>query len=159
MKKTPRKLMSSLRNFVRSHGKFCLCVEQLERRDLMAVTPGTLDLSYGVNGVAPAISQSLTITTQFALDANDSSLVFQHRIIGGAAVPGLARYTRSGAVDLSFGNNGIVENLFGTGNLDFYPVEIGVDHLQRIVILGQHLNTLDLQIVRLQADGNLDLSF
>lgn len=76
----------------------------------------------------------------------------------------LTRYSTNGSIDISFGNNGSVENsictVFDTSNNNYYSLDMVIQSDNGILIMGLKQGvTNSYWVVRLTPDGDLDPTF
>lgn len=76
----------------------------------------------------------------------------------------LTRYSSDGSIDISFGNNGSIENsictVFDTSNNNYYSLDMVIQSDDSILIMGLKQGlTNSYWVVRLTADGTLDTTF
>ena len=127
---------------------------------LKAQMPGSLDLSFGDNGIrlmplgtANAFGRSLTIQP-------DGKLVLACIANNGLNTDfALVRLTPDGIQDTSFGTNGIVITDFAIRS--DIAQDIAIDGLDRIVVAGytENGNGFDFAVARYLSNGMLDSSF
>jgi len=116
---------------------------------------GTLDGTFGSNGIA-AISLANSINaTSVAVQADGKILVAGH-IISNFTVydMAVARLNANGVQDNTFGDNGIAIANFGSNS---YGWDIALQSDGKIVVAGQL--TVDIAMARFNVNGNLDMSF
>lgn len=124
--------------------------------------PGTLDSSFGVNGIASVTGFEIANAT--ALQA-DGKIVVAGEITGSFVV---SRFNNDGSIDAGFGQNGIVKtNTYPSHN--FYTSEataLAVQQDGKILVAGNGYYTdrysddqYDFLIIRYNTDGSLDESF
>ena len=121
---------------------------------------GNIDKTFGTNGV---------VTTQVGTAGNDvNSVAIQSdgKIVAGGdcnnetqTVFALVRYNTNGSLDTTFGTNGVVTTLIGSGG--DYVKSIAIQSDGKIVAAGASVNKgLDnLALVRYNSDGSLDPQF
>jgi uncharacterized delta-60 repeat protein len=121
-----------------------------------ALASGELDTSFGHDGkVTTGFASRTSFARAVAIQADG-------RIVAvGAAGPGygvrfvLARYTRKGNLDRSFGGDGRVSLDFRRGQTQAYDVAIQANG--KIVVVGR--DPFKFAVARLKPDGTLDRSF
>ncbi|MCK9424351.1 MAG: T9SS type A sorting domain-containing protein [Bacteroidales bacterium] len=122
--------------------------------------PGSLDKSFGVNGIVT--------TTIGVRDANVASVAIQADskiVAAGYSYNGknydfaIARYDTNGFLDSSFGDNGKVTTKIGPGNNSIRSLNIQPD--RKIVVAGFADNGTytDFALSRYNIDGSLDKTF
>lgn len=123
-------------------------------------TDGTLDTSFGDNGLATARF------TPFAPNLSDRPSGFALQADGKIAAAGfanahdvaVARWNADGTLDNTFGNSGKVQISFGSPDATAWTVTIQPDG--KVLIGGRvNINQSDLLLVRLNTDGTLDTTF
>jgi len=128
---------------------------------------GTLDKSFGGDGlVTTAAGTSLSVAEDVILVQGDKKLLAVGRSNDGAGAFdrfALVRYDLSnGALDTTFGSNGIVNTTVGSGNAAAFA---GIQQTDsQLVVVGQALNsnaqpTNDFAVVRYNPNGSLDTGF
>lgn len=105
---------------------------------------GKHDESFGLDGFAPVVSG---VGYGVAVDTSDRLLVAS---IGDT----VARYTPTGALDMSFGMQGTANSTQGSGLVS----NVAIDAQQRVVTTGKVVNQ-GLYVSRLLDNGNLDPGF
>lgn len=121
---------------------------------------GTLDASFGIQGIAVIVRATSNETASRLLVLADGRL-----LIAGTTTDSsgqnmlLSRLTSAGSLDATFGSAGSLEVDFN--NQDDAAFGLTLDNSGRIVIVGAATidSTLDLGVVRCSADGVLDTSF
>lgn len=110
--------------------------------------PGTLDTSFGVDGIVSTTVAGFSYSASLALQADEKI------IVGGYEASKLycIRYNNDGSIDTTFGNNGIASYNAVVGS-SFYISTIAIQANQKI-ILG-----VGPIMVRFNPDGALDTSF
>lgn len=126
------------------------------------LTNGTLDTSFGSNGVVTTIIHS----TQSAAGAFAVAIQANGKIVaaGDVSLPtndnfALARYNTDGSLDTSFSGDGKAQSDFDSGDDAAYAVAIQGDG--RIVVAGKAAvsGDADFGVERFNPDGTLDSSF
>ncbi len=123
-------------------------------------TNGTLDTSFGTNGI---------VTTEIgSSDSNIYSVAIQSNgqiVAGGDANPGgnfefaLARYNTNGSLDTSFGTNGIVTTKIGSSDSIIHSIAIQANG-QIVAGGGATIGSNDeFALARFNSNGSLDTSF
>ncbi|MCA9028644.1 MAG: hypothetical protein KDA86_25785 [Planctomycetaceae bacterium] len=137
----------------------CFALEKLEERTLL--TAGTLDLSFGTEGVVVT-----NLPDAEEANGNDVAIQADGKIVAVGQRQRnqndrftedivVTRYNQDGSLDTSFGNGGIVILDFGTKE---NGQAVAIDDQDRIIVAGNWSDTHGV-IVRLQTDGSLDTSF
>jgi len=122
---------------------------------------GTLDNSFGSNGVIITTFTYTSIASDVALQ-NDGKIVVAGHTWGGSQNNfALARYNSDGSLDTSFGNSGTVSTSFSSKNAIARTLKIQNDG--KIIAAG-HVYTLtsdfdEFAVTRYNTDGSLDVSF
>ncbi|MFO0999032.1 MAG: Calx-beta domain-containing protein [Planctomycetaceae bacterium] len=133
-------------------------VEHLESRQLL--TAGTVDLSYGNNGVMQ-VSMGAFDDDAFAvaLQGDGKAVVAGPVYSAGGVEFGVTRFNADGTLDWSFGDEGKVRTQFGTSSST--PASVIVQPDGRIVVGGFAFNgsNFDFALARYMPNGDLDLSF
>ncbi len=130
--------------------------------------PGSLDPSYGVNGLAyPSVGTS-SVANAAVLQTDGKMVVGGYSMMNGKKHLTLARYTTDGKLDSSFGQNGIVilnASEIGGGNKngddEIYSMILQGD---KILVAGYITYTFrqmnkNILLMRFKGDGTLDTSF
>ncbi|WP_374086300.1 thrombospondin type 3 repeat-containing protein [Methylomicrobium lacus] len=150
--------------------KSMLVAPLLFANQLSASPAGTLDKSFGGDGlVTTAAGTSLSSAEDVILLPKDKKLLVVGRSNDGVGAFdrfALARYDLSnGALDTTFGGDGIVNTAVGSGNAAAFAGIQQADN--QLVVVGQALNskqdvlqrTNDFAVVRYNPDGTLDAGF
>ena len=128
---------------------------------LVRYTPdGDVDTSFGQSGVTITDLGSDDFANAIALTGDGQILVAGHTLGSGGNLDFvLARYSVDGALDRSFGTDGIVKTGFGGG--DDFAEGLTVESDGRIVVVGRATSStiLDMAVARYHADGTLDAGF
>lgn len=122
-------------------------------------TTGTLDTSFGTNGVAQVDFSLGDSASALALQA-DGKIVLAGRDGFNGAEFAFARLNANGALDTSFGTNGKKSVNLSSNTDEAYAVAVQPDN--KIVAAGRVVtgsNQEDFGVVRLAANGALDTSF
>lgn len=123
--------------------------------------PGTLDLSFGTNGVVLTdIGTSNDLGRASALQSDGKIIIVGSSKNNNAPNDFiLIRYDTNGSVDSSFGQNGILTTSFGL--YDDTANAIGIQTDGKIIVAGHSYNGAnnDIAIARYNADGTLDVTF
>jgi len=115
---------------------------------------GTLDLSFGTNGVVIMPKGATEI-----LALTDNKLLVITEWVSTALPYRVVRFTEAGVLDTSFGNGGVVEIPFELG-INFYPGKMCALQEGGYLITGARKGASDkLFVVRLLEDGALDAAF
>ncbi|GGF06373.1 T9SS type A sorting domain-containing protein [Flavobacterium limi] len=118
---------------------------------------GTLDVSFGTNGISiiefgSDKSQIRKIATQ-----SDGKIIIAGRSGSLTSYATVARLNSDGTLDTTFGTNGIVTKISGTES-DIQSLHILPDN--KIIVVGYVLNdNSDIQVIKLNADGSFDTNF
>lgn len=127
------------------------------------LTPaGALDSTFDGDGrVSVNVAGAIDLAVAGALRA-DGAIVIAGEVAADNSDPtdtGLVRLTANGALDTSFGGDGIVQIAYA-GDVD-EAADVAIQDDGKIVIVGPILvgSTLDFMIARLNADGTRDNSF
>ncbi len=126
---------------------------------LAGQTPGTLDLSFGNNGI--------TLTDFNTLDGVGRASAIQADgmiVIGGSAYNGnvdnisFTRYLPDGTLDVAFGSGGIVTVVMEDTEEKLYDIAIQPDG--KIIGVATHIDyESNMVIIRLNTDGTMDSTF
>ncbi len=121
---------------------------------------GTLDVTFGTNGVVTTTLGTLDSFPYSAQIQIDGKIVVAGRSVDGTNIITLVRYKADGSLDNTFGSSGIVTTPIENSNCEARSVTIQNDG--KIIIAGDYANGSnndDFVIVRYNSDGNLDNSF
>ena len=121
---------------------------------------GEVDTSFGRDGVTITDFGSDDFANGVALMADGRILVAGHTLGAGLNIDfALARYSADGALDHSFGSDGIVTTDVGGG--DDFAEGLTVDANGRVVVVGRATSStiLDMAVVRYDSEGTLDAGF
>ena len=127
----------------------CESVERLEARKVL--TAGALDTSFGTAGL-----QTISFPSG-SVDVADVALDSAGRIVIAGTSNGdfaLARYLSTGALDVSFGDEGVVTTDFG---LDAEATALALQSDGKVVVVGSTGG--DFAVARYNTDGTIDVSF
>ncbi|MDD5569895.1 MAG: T9SS type A sorting domain-containing protein [Bacteroidales bacterium] len=116
--------------------------------------PGTLDYSFGTNGIVKTCIGGCSYASTMALQT-DCKIV-----VAGSSNDSFAvvRYNIDGSLDTTFGLNGIVETKIGNNRNDANSVAIQTDG--KIVVSGTiYGSNYNFETVRYNTDGSLDTAF
>jgi uncharacterized delta-60 repeat protein len=126
--------------------------------------PGDLDPSFGAGGVITTEVGRDDYGRDVVVDAAGRTIVLGHSetfTVDQSSIA-IARYTKAGMPDASFGGDGLVVLNLGSQTLDFGKA-VAVDTNGRIVIVGASCPStsecFDVLGVRLTANGQLDSTF
>src|SRR5262245_38168310 len=123
-------------------------------------TDGSLDTSFGTNGVALAADAGTNYLTASALVLQPDGKILTAGVDGGVTFVVL-RFDANGSLDAGFGTNGLAAIPFLPGGGD-QAMAIALQSDGKIVAAGDTaVNVLngDFAVARLNADGSLDTSF
>ena len=127
-------------------------------------SPGSLDYTYGTNGL---------VKTDFSLvDEGAAVAVYQSgtyagkTVVAGTVAPednswnkfAVARYNIDGSLDTGFGTGGMATIALTAGGYDRASAVL-IQNDDKIVVVGQANNGLQIGLVRYNADGTLDTGF
>jgi uncharacterized delta-60 repeat protein len=145
-------------------------VHQPNRFDDFALTrftpAGDVDRSFGVEGTARADFGNVTdIVQSMTIQPDGKILVVGNSVkIGSPSHIAIARFSPSGDLDASFGNQGLV--VLSVSPFGDAAMAVAVQQDQKIIIGGifatgfiQTRTIFDFLILRLQPDGSIDSSF
>jgi len=122
---------------------------------------GALDAGFDGDGklTTGLLASSIAGGQSVAVDSKGRTVVAGYAFNGSNNDFAITRYTASGALDTTFGNEGIVTIAFGA--YDDYAYGVAVDSLDRVVVAGSTNNgsDYDFAVARLTASGALDASF
>ena len=125
--------------------------------------PGTLDSSFGINGISNI--EGLGYVRSTALQADGKIIVVGREI--SESVVTIARYNTDGSLDESFGDNGIVYTDLKNSH-QFYAAnfeDVAIQSDGKIVVTGSGFyddiqgNFYDALTIRYNTDGSMDESF
>lgn len=125
-------------------------------------TDGSLDTSFGTDGIVTTNIGSITSTTvvnNLAIQSTGELVVVGFTVDGGPTNAFIARYTASGVLDGTFGAGGIVINSFGGSSSELNGVTIQTDGSSVVVgdvTLSGRANGL---VARFDTAGSLDTTF
>lgn len=123
---------------------------------------GTLDTSFGNDGKTTTVfkSGSTDYGYSLAIDSDERNVVAGCSKNGSDFDFALARYTKDGILDTSFGTNGTMTTGFGLGT-DDRVYSLAIDSDGRYVVAGYSKNgsNSDFALARYTKDGALDTSF
>lgn len=149
---------------IQSTGKIVVAgityVQSVSRALLLRLnTDGTLDTSFGTNGIVVDQNNVNEDIRALVVDSSDRILVGGYELNGAQEDFLVARFTASGAVDNSFGSGGRTTVAFG--QLSTIAKSLLLQPDGRIVVLGSTANSTpnSLALTRLLTDGSLDPSF
>ena len=118
-------------------------------------TDGSLDMTFGDNGVVTTDITGYYMPTSVVIDAD------QRIVVAGSEydVGTLARYNTDGSLDTTFGVGGIQTTSFGSGYAVGHSVAIQSDG--KILVAGRAYNgsNEDFGLARYNTDGSLDSTF
>lgn len=117
-------------------------------------SPGTLDPTFGSNGLVTTDVNGYDVATDVAIQ-NDGKII----IVGGNNNDGvMVRYNTDGTLDASFGNSGIITETLGVP----YPFSGIALSGSKILVVGKadNVGNQDFALLRYNAsDGSLDTTF
>lgn len=147
---------------IQNDGKILLAGHSypLEDYDVTLVrynTDGSLDITFGTNGIATTPFGGEDQCRTFGIQA-DGKIVCAGFSQNATKDFSLFRYTISGELDLTFGTNGRAITEIGDDDVGS-SLYIGED--ERMILAGYYDNgtDLDIALARYKANGDLDLSF
>ncbi|MFK8038128.1 MAG: T9SS type A sorting domain-containing protein [Crocinitomicaceae bacterium] len=122
---------------------------------------GTIDNSFGVNGIVVTAFPSTSLASEVALQNDGKIIAVGHTWEGSVNNFALARYNSDGSLDASFGNSGIIStSLFGN---NAFAKTLKVQNDGKIIVGGMVFDSppdgSSLAIVRYNQDGTLDNTF
>lgn len=121
-------------------------------------TNGALDGTFGENGTVTVLAGESPIGYGIKVDSGGLITVVGSTIVGGISCITLVRLTTNGALDPSFGVNGIVLSLFegGCGGHALW-----IDENEKILVSGTVVKNSEvyIPIIRYNNDGSVDTSF
>jgi uncharacterized delta-60 repeat protein len=128
---------------------------------------GTLDQSFGTNGVAGVALGNRTNAAQAAAIQSDGKIVLAGYVSTETATGtivdqfGLARFNADGSLDNSFDNDGKVLTSIGDYNFctDLVIQSDGKIVVAGITVVNSSNNRLDFALARYNSDGSLDTNF
>lgn len=132
--------------------KFCLVRFNID---------GTVDNSFGMDGVVTTTFASTSIASDIALQSDDKIVVAGHTWGGSENHFALARYNPDGSLDTSFGENGTVSSSFPGKYAIARALAIQGDGK---IIVGGQVYTLnndfdEFALARYETNGSLDATF
>lgn len=121
---------------------------------------GTLDVSYGTNGISAFLGNGSTSFTSSIFDVQtDGKIVFgveEYLNNGSSTLTKIVRYNTNGSLDNTFGTNGIT-TLTNTGNNSYInKVEVQTDGK---IVASIEYSADSSSIVRLLTNGSIDATF
>ena len=155
--------MAGLGTAIQADGKIVVAGTNDSNADFTLVryeTDGTLDASFGINGiVTTAIGSGLDIGYDVAIQVDGKIVVAGFSDNGSNSDFALVRHKTDGTLDASFGTGGIVTTAIGSGSEHGYAVAIQADG--KIVVAGfsENGSNTGFALVRYGTDGTLDASF
>jgi len=129
---------------------------------IIAQTPGTLDLSFGTNGITLSdysFNGNSNYAYASALQADGKTVLGGYSLVDGVKNMTFMRYYSNGTLDDNFANDGIQVLLYG-GSDDLLK-DIIVQPDGKIIAVGYTTNSTNtrIAIARLNPDGSLDTGF
>ena len=139
---------------------FLICILCLQFIQALVAQPGSLDKSFGNNGIVVTKICPEQDGIQSIAIQSDKKIVcagFTHK--GSNYDIALARYDTIGSLDPDFGTNGIVNTVVGNLNSGGYSLNIQGDG--KIVLAGQSgdFSSSNFTLVRYNINGSLDSAF
>ncbi|MFZ5953502.1 MAG: hypothetical protein ACOYT8_00200 [Candidatus Dependentiae bacterium] len=127
-------------------------------RTVRYTSNGSLDSSFGTNGVVDTTVGSIAVSYGCALQSDGSIIIAGQAIISGVPQIVLARYTIAGVLDVTFGTGGIVTTPVDDGCV---ASAIVVQPDNKIVIAGTvaRNNGTEIILARYSSLGVLDITF
>lgn len=123
-------------------------------------TTGTLDNTFGINGLAEIdITPNFDKCQDIAIQADDKIVMAGYSNNGTNEDVAIVRLNVDGTIDNSFGNNGIVTTTVSTFDERVASIVIQSDGK---IVVGGMANTgasFDFMVIRYNTDGSLDNSF
>lgn len=119
--------------------------------------PGSLDATFGTNGIVTTSFGSQSAFGQSIAVQSDGKIVMAGGLFSGFA---LVRYLDDGTLDYSFGVGGEVVTAFGSSS--DYPWSVAVQMDGKILVAGQTTNSelyTEFALARYNENGSLDNSF
>jgi uncharacterized delta-60 repeat protein len=140
---------------------FFILIFFLFSTDGIHAQPGSLDKSFGVNGiVTTAIGDRLALVHSIAVQSDFRIVAAGYAYRGKNLEFAIARYDTNGTLDASFGVNGIITTKIDTGDNSIRSLIIQPDG--KLVVAGysgcDHFN-VNFALARYNIDGSLDNSF
>ena len=126
--------------------------------------PGTLDQTFGTNGIAAIDFNNEEEDPRFALLQDDGKILVSGQMTNNVEDDFMViRVNPDGTPDNTFGTGGLVQIDLSGANLEDKGRGLYVLPNDQIMVCGRVENTvtgkLDIHLTRLNADGSLDLSF
>jgi uncharacterized delta-60 repeat protein len=119
---------------------------------------GTLDSSFGDNGLVLFDESAITAGLGVAVDSNQRIVVVGQSAMNGVVAFYTRRYLANGTLDTTFGESGLAEVAFMNGQDWASDVAIQTDG--KIVVVGRAgTESSQIGIVRYNDDGTIDSSF
>jgi len=119
---------------------------------------GTIDDSFGQNGIAKLLMLESYVPWFAGLNSNDEIITGGFSFIGNSANPILIKFTENGVIDMSFGTDGIqIDDL----PLDETGYEIAFTNDDKILLVSSVTTSLgrDFGLTRYNENGTLDVNF
>ena len=122
-------------------------------------TDGTLDNTFGTNGIVNTNIGDIGFANSIALQSDEKIIVAGTALINGENKFAVVRYNPNGALDNSFGDNGIVLTPIGTSGATLTSTKVQQDG--KILAAGHYYNgsNEDFVLIRYNTDGSLDNNF
>lgn len=124
---------------------------------------GTLDTSFGIDGVVTTSFGEFTNDRAFCLAFNDDGAIFvagyHTDIVSAQRDFALVKYHSDGTIDNTFGTSGIATQSIASGNDEVRSVVVQNDG--KIVVAGYSFDFAErvFALIRYNANGSLDLTF
>lgn len=145
------KIVVGTQSKINSNGEFVL---------IRYNSDGSLDSSFGVNGIAISTLSSGNDYI-YDIDLQSDGKIVEAGYMGGTSNDDLAvvRYNSDGSVDTSFANNGLFTYDFASAHNYVFGVAVSSD--AKIILVGRYQNgaTTSPFVARLSSNGTFDTSF
>lgn len=122
-------------------------------------TDGTLDTSFGSNGVATTSINLIDVPFALAIQSDGKIVAAGYTQLANSTLDiAVIRYNSNGTLDTSFDSDGIVT--FGNGSVNEWAFDVAIQSDGKIVVAGFTNSSGDIfSIVRFNANGSVDNSF
>ena len=122
-------------------------------------TDGTMDNTFGTNGIVNTNIGDIAFANSIALQNDEKIIVAGTALLNGENKFAVVRYNTNGALDNSFGDNGIVLTPIGTSGATLTSTKVQQDG--KILAAGHYYNgsNEDFVLIRYNTDGSLDNNF